>query len=87
LSWPTIAVTSFGLWAGDGQIVLVGRDGQIGTIERGKTFKFWERLSAPAVAVAILSSEGVAVVTMNRSLFAFSKQVNIQVLCICCYSY
>ncbi|XP_011495990.1 PREDICTED: Bardet-Biedl syndrome 1 protein [Ceratosolen solmsi marchali] len=74
IGWPPVAVTSSGLWAGDGQIALTGRDGQIGVIERGKTLKTWEKLSAPAVAMTILSSQGVAVVTMNSSFFAFSKQ-------------
>ncbi|EZA50237.1 Bardet-Biedl syndrome 1 protein [Ooceraea biroi] len=42
LEWPPVAFASYGLWTGDGRIMVIGRDGRIGTIRRGSPVKLWE---------------------------------------------
>ena len=76
IGWPPVAFSSSGLWAGEGQIIIVGRDGKIGAIKRGTDFEFWETLSAPVVAVDTLTCEGVAVVTMNGEFLALSRKAS-----------
>ncbi|KAJ8683685.1 hypothetical protein QAD02_019477 [Eretmocerus hayati] len=73
IGWAPVTMATVGLWSGDGQIVLVSRDGRLGVMRRGSRFMPWEALSAPVVAIATMMSEGVAVATMNGSLFCFSK--------------
>ncbi|XP_026824793.1 Bardet-Biedl syndrome 1 protein homolog [Ooceraea biroi] len=74
LEWPPVAFASYGLWTGDGRIMVIGRDGRIGTIRRGSPVKLWETLPAPAVAISVLSSEGAAVAIMDGTLMGFSKR-------------
>ncbi|XP_066585780.1 Bardet-Biedl syndrome 1 protein homolog isoform X2 [Prorops nasuta] len=74
LNWPPVALATSGLWVGDGRIVVVGRDGRIGTIKRGSSLKVWEKLPAPAIAVSSLTSDGAAVAVMNGTLVGFSKK-------------
>ncbi|XP_008208801.1 Bardet-Biedl syndrome 1 protein homolog isoform X1 [Nasonia vitripennis] len=74
IGWPVVALTTSGLWMGDGQIVVTGRDGRIGAIKKGGKFKPWETLSAPAVAIATLTCEGAAIAAMNGTFSAFSKK-------------
>ncbi|KYN20035.1 Bardet-Biedl syndrome 1 protein [Trachymyrmex cornetzi] len=73
LEWPPAAFASCGLWTGDGSIIIIGRDGKIGTIRRGSSVKLWETLPAPAVAIAVLTSQGAAVAVMDGTLVGFSK--------------
>lgn len=75
LEWPPAAFASCGLWTGDGRIIVIGRDGKIGTIRRGSSVKLWETLPAPAVAISVLTSEGAAVAVMDGTLVGFSKRV------------
>lgn len=75
LEWPPTAFASCGLWTGDGRIIIVGRDGKIGTIRRGSSVILWETLPAPAVAISVLTSEEAAVAVMDGTLMGFSKRV------------
>lgn len=75
LEWPPATFASCGLWTGDGRIIIIGRDGKIGAIRRGSPMKLWETLSAPAVAISVLTSEGAAVAIMDGTLVGFSKRV------------
>lgn len=77
LEWPPAAFASCGLWTGDGRIIIIGRDGKIGTIRRGSSVKLWETLPAPAVAIAVLTSQGAAVAIMDGTLVGFSKTVRL----------
>lgn len=71
-----MAFATYGLWMGDGRIIVIGRDGKIGAIRRGSTVKFWEKLAAPAVAISTLSTDGTAAVAvMDSTLIGFSKKV------------
>ncbi|KAG7206138.1 hypothetical protein KM043_003530 [Ampulex compressa] len=81
LEWPPVAFACTGLWAGDGRILVIGRDGRIGTIRRGSPVKLWDKLEAPAVAISALSSEGAAVAIMDGNLIGFSKK-GIKLWCV-----
>ncbi|KAK2589019.1 hypothetical protein KPH14_001862 [Odynerus spinipes] len=72
--WPPVAFATTGLWAGDGRIIVIGRDGNIGTIRRGSPVKLWEKLGAPAVAISVLTGDGAAVAVMDGTLIGFSKK-------------
>lgn len=75
LEWAPVAFASCGLWAGDGRIIITGRDGKIGAIRRGSPVKLWESLPAPAVAISVLASDGAAVAVMDGTLIGFSNRV------------
>lgn len=77
LEWPPAIFASCGLWTGDGYIIIIGRDGKIGTIRRGSSVKLWETLPASAVAIAVLTSQGAAVAVMDGTLVGFSKTVRL----------
>lgn len=78
LEWSPAAFASSGLWTGDGRIIVIGRDGKIGAIRRGSPVKLWETLSAPAVAICVLTSEGAAAAVMDGTLVGFSKRVRLK---------
>lgn len=77
LKWPPVSFATTGLWAGDGRIMVVGRDGNIGAIRRGSPVKLWEKLEAPIVAISVLNGDGAAVAIMDGTLLGFSKKVGI----------
>lgn len=79
LEWPPVAFASCGLWTGDGRIMIIGRDGKIGTIRRGSPVKLWETLPAPAISISVLTSGGAAVAVMDGTLVGFSKRVCLNV--------
>ncbi|KZC07512.1 Bardet-Biedl syndrome 1 protein, partial [Dufourea novaeangliae] len=74
LGWTPVAFACTGLWTGDGKILIVGRDGNIGAIRRGSPVTLWEKLSAPAVAISVLNNENIAVTLMNGSLIGLSRK-------------
>lgn len=78
LEWPPVAFACCGLWAGDGRIMIIGRDGKVGVIRRGSPVRLWETLPAPAVAISVLTSEGAAVAVMDGTLVGFSKKVRLR---------
>lgn len=75
LEWPPVAFACTGLWTGDGRVVIVGRDGKIGAIRRGRPVKLWEKLPSPAVAISALNNGSVAVTIMDSTLIGFSRKV------------
>lgn len=77
IGWPSASVVNSGLWTGDGQIVVCGRNGQLSAIKRGSPTKYWESLSAPAVSLATLADDGVAAALMDGTLCGLSKMVSI----------
>ncbi|XP_011313154.1 Bardet-Biedl syndrome 1 protein [Fopius arisanus] len=73
IGWPPVAVTSAGLWSGDGRIFVISRDGKIGSLTKGcNSINLWEKLSAPAVAISTLTCDGAAVALMDGTLCGFS---------------
>ncbi|CAL7936453.1 unnamed protein product [Xylocopa violacea] len=74
LEWPPVAFACTGLWTGDGRILVIGRDGKISAIRRGKAVKHWEKLPSPAVAISVLNNDGIAVTIMDGTLVGFSKK-------------
>ncbi|XP_076675482.1 BBSome complex member BBS1-like isoform X2 [Andrena cerasifolii] len=74
VQWPPVAFACNGLWAGDGRILIIGRDGKIGAIRRGSAVKLWEKLPAPAVAISTIRNDGAAVSVMNGTVLGFSKK-------------
>lgn len=76
IGWPPVSTTCTGLWNGDGQIIVTGREGQLGSLKKGGPFKMWDQLPAPIVSIAPLTCEGVAVVLMDGTYYGFSKNVN-----------
>lgn len=78
LGWAPVALIGKGLWAGENQVVVIGRDGKLGAIRRGSALKLWEKLPAPAVSLSNLPGEGAAVAVMNGTLWGFSKKVYTQ---------
>jgi len=75
LEWPPVAFATYGLWTGDGRIMVIGRDEKIGAIRRGSPVKLWGTLPAPAVAISVLTSGGAAIAIMDGTLIGFSKRV------------
>lgn len=75
IGWPPVSTTCTGLWNGDGQIIVIGREGQLGSIKKGCLFKMWDILPAPIVSIAPLTCEGAAVASMDRTYYGFSKTV------------
>lgn len=76
IGWPPVSTTCTGLWNGDGQIIVVGRDGQLGSVKKGSPFKMWDNTPAPVVSIAPLTCEGAAVVLMDGTYCGFSKTVH-----------
>lgn len=75
LGWTPIALASTGMWSGDGQIFVIGRDGMLGTVKKGSpTIRCWEKLSAPAVAISTLNADGAAVAVMDGTLVGFTNR-------------
>ncbi|XP_015124147.1 Bardet-Biedl syndrome 1 protein homolog [Diachasma alloeum] len=73
IGWAPVAVTSTGLWSGDGRIFVISRDGRIGAVRKGwDTINLWEKLPAPAVAISTLTCDGAAVALMDGTLCGFS---------------
>lgn len=70
-----MALTSTGLWAGDGRIIVIGRDGKLGAVRKGCALRLWDNLLAPAVSLSTLSNDGAAVAVMDGTLLGFSKKV------------
>ncbi|XP_048266766.1 Bardet-Biedl syndrome 1 protein homolog isoform X1 [Bombus terrestris] len=75
LEWPPVAFACTGLWTGDGTVVIVGRDGKIGAIRRGRPVKLWDKLPSPAIAISALNNGSVAVTIMDSTLIGFSRKV------------
>ncbi|XP_051171319.1 Bardet-Biedl syndrome 1 protein homolog isoform X2 [Leptopilina boulardi] len=73
IGWPPVSTTCTGLWNGDGQIIVIGREGQLGSIKKGCLFKMWDILPAPIVSIAPLTCEGAAVASMDGTYYGFSK--------------
>lgn len=75
LGWAPVAISSTGLWSGDGIIFVVSRDSRVGSLRKGlSTITLWDKLSAPAVAIAPLTCGGVAIITMDGVLVGFSSK-------------
>ncbi|XP_057318218.1 Bardet-Biedl syndrome 1 protein homolog [Microplitis mediator] len=73
LGWAPVTTVSAGLWSGEGQIFVVSREFEIGTLRKGcGTIKLWEDLAAPAVAMSILPGDGLAVVIMTGIVIGFT---------------
>ncbi|XP_043478263.1 Bardet-Biedl syndrome 1 protein homolog isoform X2 [Leptopilina heterotoma] len=73
IGWPPVSTTCTGLWNGDGQIMVIGREGQLGSVKKGSPFKMWDNMPAPVVSIASLTCEGAAVVLMDGTYCGFSK--------------
>ncbi|KAK0161845.1 hypothetical protein PV327_008253 [Microctonus hyperodae] len=75
LGWAPVAISTTGLWSGDGIIFVVSRDSRVGSLKKGlSTITLWDKLSAPAVAIAPLTCGGVAIITMDGVLVGFSSK-------------
>ncbi|XP_015609578.1 Bardet-Biedl syndrome 1 protein homolog [Cephus cinctus] len=74
LGWPPVSLLSTGLWAGDGHIIAIGRDGKLGSVRKGCALRLWDKLSAPAVALTTLAGDNAAVAAMDGTLVGFSKK-------------
>ncbi|XP_023290150.1 Bardet-Biedl syndrome 1 protein homolog [Orussus abietinus] len=73
LGWPPVAAVSAGLWAGDGQAFVIGREGDLGVLKKGCPYQPWDKLPAPAVAIASLG-DGIAIAGMDSTLWGFSSK-------------
>lgn len=74
IGWPPVAITSTGLWSGDGRMFVTSRDGRIGSLKKGwQKINNWEKLSAPAVAISTLACDGAAVAVMDGTIVGFSN--------------
>ena len=75
LGWTPVGFASTGIWSGDGQIFVIGRDGNLGTVRKGASIiKNWEKLMSPAVAISTLNADGAAVAIMDGSLVGFTNR-------------
>ena len=75
LDYAPVAFASTGLWMGEGHIFIIGRYSKMGSICRGENYVDWDAPLALAVAIAPLTNEGVATVTMDGLFQGFTKQV------------
>ncbi|XP_020708070.2 Bardet-Biedl syndrome 1 protein homolog isoform X2 [Athalia rosae] len=74
LGWAPVAIIGVGLWSGGGRVVVIGRNGELGSAERGSGSKLWHQFPAPAVSLSRLPNDGAAVAVMDGSLWGFSKK-------------
>lgn len=63
------------MWTGDGMVIVMGREGQIGSVRKGSKIKYWEKLPAPPVAITTSAGEEVAIAVMDGSLWGYSMRV------------